>query len=219
MTVEMIHRPRYKGANRRARNKMSYESPDSTFLDVCQRYMDDRAGWNLYWVEKAEDYIKENMDEDFLRGITSSEINLLPAAFDSHKHADRVGLLIAALHRLIDEKDIVYETGSDRWLPRIGENFPAGKKMMMFSGTNVAYNNEGIIIDYSPTYWSRRMGGTVVEYKDGDKWRVLIEGKQIGGMKTIDFKPVKARHVRLNIIKANEVPTLEEFRVLAPVGK
>ena len=58
-----------------------------------------------------------------------------------------------------------------------------------------------------------------VEYKDGEEWCVLAEGKQVGGVKTIDFKPVTARHVRLNIIKANEVPTLEEFRVLAPVRK
>ena len=55
-----------------------------------------------------------------------------------------------------------------------------------------------------------------VEYKDGETWRVLAEGKQIGGVKTVAFNPVTARYVRLNIIKANEVPTLEEFRVLAP---
>jgi hypothetical protein len=33
------------------------------------------------------------------------------------------------------------------------------------------------------------------------------------------FAPVKARHVRLNILKANEVPTVEEFQVFAPVPK
>jgi len=58
-----------------------------------------------------------------------------------------------------------------------------------------------------------------VEYKVGDEWRVLAEGKQIGGVRTIDFKPVAAQHVRLNIIKANEVPTLEEFRVFAPTER
>jgi alpha-L-fucosidase 2 len=58
-----------------------------------------------------------------------------------------------------------------------------------------------------------------VEYRDGDKWRVLVAGKQLGGTKTIDFKPVTAQHIRLNIIKANEVPTLEEFRVLAPADQ
>ena len=55
-----------------------------------------------------------------------------------------------------------------------------------------------------------------VEYRDGETWRVLAEGKQIGGVKRLAFKPVTAQYVRLNILKANEVPTLEEFRVLAP---
>lgn len=58
-----------------------------------------------------------------------------------------------------------------------------------------------------------------VECKVGEEWCVLAKGKQIGGVRAIDFKPVKARHVRLNIIKASEVPTLEEFRVLAPPGQ
>ncbi len=50
-------------------------------------------------------------------------------------------------------------------------------------------------------------------------WLLLAEGGQIGGVKTIRFKPVKSRYVRLNIIEANEVPTLEEFRVLPGAKK
>jgi len=54
-----------------------------------------------------------------------------------------------------------------------------------------------------------------VEYKDGDEWKVLTRGTKLG-VKVLDFEPVKARYVRLNILKAINIPTLEEFRVCAP---
>ncbi|MHC4252172.1 MAG: discoidin domain-containing protein [Planctomycetota bacterium] len=55
-----------------------------------------------------------------------------------------------------------------------------------------------------------------VEYLDDDTWRALVRGKTVAGRKTFSFPKVSARHVRLNILKASGVPTLEEFRVLAP---
>jgi alpha-L-fucosidase len=58
-----------------------------------------------------------------------------------------------------------------------------------------------------------------VEYKLGDAWQELAHGTTIAGEKTLDFSPVMARCVRLNILKANEVPTIEEFRVLPPVDR
>lgn len=53
-----------------------------------------------------------------------------------------------------------------------------------------------------------------IEYKDGDTWKAVVSGTTIGGAKTFDFPPVSARYFRLNILKANEVPTLEEFLLL-----
>ena len=55
-----------------------------------------------------------------------------------------------------------------------------------------------------------------VEYKAGETWRELVHGTTIAGEKALGFAPVRARCVRLNIIKANEVPTIEEFRILKP---
>ena len=58
-----------------------------------------------------------------------------------------------------------------------------------------------------------------VEYQLGDSWKELARGTTIGKMKSIDFPPVTARHVRLNILKASEVPTINEFRVLPARSK
>ena len=52
-----------------------------------------------------------------------------------------------------------------------------------------------------------------IEYKDGDSWKPVVTGTTIAGTKTYEFKPVKARYFRLNIIKANEVPTIDEFQL------
>ena len=48
----------------------------------------------------------------------------------------------------------------------------------------------------------------VIEYQNGDAWQPLARGTAIAGRRVYDFAPVKARHVRLNILEANEVPTI-----------
>ncbi|MGO9113254.1 MAG: discoidin domain-containing protein [Thermoguttaceae bacterium] len=52
-----------------------------------------------------------------------------------------------------------------------------------------------------------------IQCKDGDRWKDLARGTTIAGEKEITFQPVTARCVRLNILKAKEVPTIEEFAV------
>ncbi|MCY3023286.1 MAG: alpha-L-fucosidase [Planctomycetota bacterium] len=59
----------------------------------------------------------------------------------------------------------------------------------------------------------------VVEYKDGENWKALAKGTTIAGEKTLDFTPVTARCFRLNILKASEVPTIEEFQLFPPAAK
>ena len=56
----------------------------------------------------------------------------------------------------------------------------------------------------------------VIEYKDGENWKELVRGTTINGKRTYKFNPVTTRYVRLNILKANEVPTIEEFQVYSP---
>ena len=55
-----------------------------------------------------------------------------------------------------------------------------------------------------------------VEIQQGETWREVAKGTAINGRKSLTFTPVNARRVRLSIHEASEVPTLEEFRVLAP---
>ena len=52
-----------------------------------------------------------------------------------------------------------------------------------------------------------------IEYKDGEAWKELAHGTVVGGEKQIKFPPVAARQVRLNILKASDTPTIEEFQV------
>lgn len=53
----------------------------------------------------------------------------------------------------------------------------------------------------------------VIEYKHGGEWKPLHHGTTIGGKRVFEFSPVNARHVRLHILKANDVPTIEEFNL------
>jgi hypothetical protein len=55
-----------------------------------------------------------------------------------------------------------------------------------------------------------------IEYKAGNEWKTLHKGTTINGTREYTFPPVTTRYVRLNIIKANEVPTIEEFQVCPP---
>jgi hypothetical protein len=62
----------------------------------------------------------------------------------------------------------------------------------------------------------KRTEDFAIEYKAGEAWKELYRGSTIEPGKVIQFTPARARHVRLNIFKANEVPTIEEFRILPP---
>ena len=52
-----------------------------------------------------------------------------------------------------------------------------------------------------------------IECKDGDAWKPAVTGTTIAGEKSFDFAAVTARFFRLNILKASEVPTIEEFQL------
>ena len=59
----------------------------------------------------------------------------------------------------------------------------------------------------------------VIEYLDGELWKPLHRGTRIESEKIITFSPVAAQRVRLNVLKAVEVPTIEEFQLFAPQEK
>ena len=52
-----------------------------------------------------------------------------------------------------------------------------------------------------------------IEYQDAGTWKELARGTTLAGVKEFKFPPVSARHVRLNILKATQTPTIEEFQV------
>lgn len=52
-----------------------------------------------------------------------------------------------------------------------------------------------------------------VEYREGDLWKPVVTGASLAGICEHRFAPVAARFVRLNILEASEVPTIEEFQV------
>ncbi|MCY2989860.1 MAG: alpha-L-fucosidase [Planctomycetota bacterium] len=55
-----------------------------------------------------------------------------------------------------------------------------------------------------------------IEYQAGETWQTIVRGTTIAGEKTFDFPPVTASRFRLQILKANEVPTIEEFQLFRP---
>ncbi|MHC5054571.1 MAG: discoidin domain-containing protein, partial [Planctomycetota bacterium] len=52
-----------------------------------------------------------------------------------------------------------------------------------------------------------------LQYMAGDAWRTIFEGTTIGEKYEKGFEPVRARHVRLNILDATNSPTIYEFQL------
>jgi hypothetical protein len=57
-----------------------------------------------------------------------------------------------------------------------------------------------------------------IEIKQGDKWKEVAHGTTIGEDKTVEFPPVRAREVRLHVLKAQRPININEFQVF-PAGK
>jgi alpha-L-fucosidase len=49
-----------------------------------------------------------------------------------------------------------------------------------------------------------------VQIREGDAWKTIHRGTTVGTDYSADFTPVTARHVRLNIVEATDVPTIWE---------
>ena len=63
--------------------------------------------------------------------------------------------------------------------------------------------------------WGRRVRRFQLQYRDGDAWKTVLEGAGIGRRYTKAFPPVRARHVRLNLLEATDGPTISEFQLFA----
>jgi len=62
----------------------------------------------------------------------------------------------------------------------------------------------------------RRTEAFAIECGGNGNWTKVATGNMISGERILKFKPVTARYFRLNILKASEVPTIEEFQLFAP---
>ena len=55
-----------------------------------------------------------------------------------------------------------------------------------------------------------------IEIKHGDAWKEVARGKTIGADKTLEFNPIRAREVRLHVLKAKRPININEFQVFPP---
>jgi hypothetical protein len=62
--------------------------------------------------------------------------------------------------------------------------------------------------DYAP-----RVQEFELQAKEGDGWKTFYRGTTIGEDFAVKFDPLTVQIVRLNILKANEGPTLTEFQL------
>lgn len=55
-----------------------------------------------------------------------------------------------------------------------------------------------------------------LQYREGNRWKIIAQGTKLGHDYSKQFEPVRARYVRLNILKATDGPTICEFQLFAP---
>lgn len=58
-----------------------------------------------------------------------------------------------------------------------------------------------------------------LQAKEGEAWRAFARGTKIGERLVLEFAPVTARVVRLNVLEATDGPTIWEFQLSAPRKK
>jgi alpha-L-fucosidase len=62
----------------------------------------------------------------------------------------------------------------------------------------------------------KRIRKFAIEYQHGNEWKACYQGENPGKELDVTFDPVSARHVRLNIIKSTDGPTISEFQLYPP---
>jgi len=67
--------------------------------------------------------------------------------------------------------------------------------------------------------YGQRVQSFELQSKKGNRWKTFYRGTTIGDGFCVDFPQVTARLVRLNILDANEGPTITEFQLFGPRSK
>jgi alpha-L-fucosidase len=69
--------------------------------------------------------------------------------------------------------------------------------------------SRAVIVEHN---WDRVRKFEIVG-RDGDRWLTIATGSTIGDQRDLEFSPCTFRIVRLNILEAVDVPTIEEFQL------
>jgi alpha-L-fucosidase len=67
--------------------------------------------------------------------------------------------------------------------------------------------------------WGKRIRKFELQVREGDAWKTVLEGTEVGRGFAKEFAPVTAQRVRLNILEATEGPTIWEFSVFPPKSR
>ena len=55
-----------------------------------------------------------------------------------------------------------------------------------------------------------------LQYKDGKRWKTFHQGSKIGEELDLEFEPITARYVRLNILESSRSPSIAEWQLYGP---
>jgi len=71
-----------------------------------------------------------------------------------------------------------------------------------------------VVIDEPEQY--QRIQAFELQYRDGQAWKTFHKGTTIGPDRSVTVPPVTAQHIRLNILKATDGPTIVSFHAFGP---
>ncbi|NQT53674.1 alpha-L-fucosidase [bacterium] len=55
-----------------------------------------------------------------------------------------------------------------------------------------------------------------LERREGEKWKAFARGTTLGDRKELAFPPITARHIRLNLLRCTDGPSIWEFQLFPP---
>jgi alpha-L-fucosidase len=132
---------------------------------------------------------------------TEGEIEVQPAASDGKQYSASSAKEESTADKAFDNN------GNTRWEStdedrNVSLEVDLGKPMNI--GAAFIQESEG---------WDRTIQGFQFEYKDGDVWKVIFDGKRIGMGSIRTFPAVKAQQFRLKVLSAQKTPFISEMKL------
>ena len=111
-----------------------------------------------------------------------------------------------SMHQYSADK-AVDDDSSTRWATDTGTN---QARLEVDMGKPMTFDRASISEEFD------RIQKFELQERNDEQWRTFAQGTKIGKKLKLEFSPVTARHVRLNILDATEGPTIWEFQLFAP---